>query len=146
MKPQIVRTDGGEELVILRRQDYDLLLARLGDEEAGLRLLDRKAAEISRRIESGEEELLPDWLSAAIMRNENVFRASRLRAGKSVGEVAAAAAVPEARVLEFEAGAKPADEDELARLSRALDADLTWFPTAQGAHFASSVEGNSSGK
>lgn len=146
MKPHIFTTDGGEELVILPRHDYDLLLARLGDEEAELRLLDREAAKVSRRIEAGEEEMLPDWISAAIMRSENLFKASRLRAGKSVGEVATAAAISEARVLELERVARPADEDELARLSRALDADLNWYPTAQAVHSANSVETNSSGK
>jgi hypothetical protein len=130
MKPQFFRTDSGEELVILARRDYDLLLARLGDEEAEIRIFDARAKEMERKIAAGEESYLPEWLSAAILRGKNVFKASRLRAGKSAGQVAAAAAIPERRGLDLETGAKPADEGELARLSRALDADLTWLPTA----------------
>jgi hypothetical protein len=107
MKPQFFRTDSGEELVILARRDYDLLLARLGDEEAEIRILDARAKEMERKIAAGEESYLPEWLSAAILRGENVFKASRLRSGKSAGQVAAAAAIPERRVLDLsEAGGR----------------------------------------
>jgi hypothetical protein len=56
---QIITTEGGEELVVLPRRDYDRLLARLGDEEAEDRILADVARQVSDRIASGEEALVP---------------------------------------------------------------------------------------
>lgn len=59
MKPQFITTEGGEELVILSRREYDALLASLGDEEAEDRMTILLAQDVRRRIEAGEEELVP---------------------------------------------------------------------------------------
>jgi hypothetical protein len=59
MTPQFITTEGGEELVILSRREYDSLLASLGDEEAEDRMTVLLAEEVGRRIASGEEELVP---------------------------------------------------------------------------------------
>ena len=64
MDPYTFRTEGGEELVILARRDYDVLLARLGDEEAELRLLGARAAEIQRRTivsVTHDHDLVTGW-------------------------------------------------------------------------------------
>jgi hypothetical protein len=58
MKLQILRTDQGEELVVLSRRDYDILLARLGDEEAEDRMTLKLAGDVRREIAAGEESLL----------------------------------------------------------------------------------------
>ena len=47
MEPQVLKTAAGEELVVLPRRDYDVLLARLGDEEAEDRLLLAMVDELS---------------------------------------------------------------------------------------------------
>jgi hypothetical protein len=59
MKPQFLRTETGEELVVLSRREYDSLLARLGDEEAEDRMTVRILEEVGARLASGEEELVP---------------------------------------------------------------------------------------
>jgi hypothetical protein len=59
MKPHVITTDSGEELVVLSRREYDSLLARLGDEEAEDRMTVLIAEEVRQRIASGEEKLLP---------------------------------------------------------------------------------------
>ncbi len=59
MKPQIITTDAGEELVILSRREYDSLLARLGYEEAEDRMTLLIANEARILIEAGQEALLP---------------------------------------------------------------------------------------
>ena len=58
MKPQFLKTDAGEELVVLSRRDYDSLLARLGDEEAEDRMTVRIADEVGARLATGEETLV----------------------------------------------------------------------------------------
>jgi DNA-binding XRE family transcriptional regulator len=44
-RPQIIRTESGEELVVLPRRDYDAILARLGDDAAEDRMTVRLLAE-----------------------------------------------------------------------------------------------------
>jgi len=56
---QIIKTESGEELVVLPRREYDALMARLGDEEAEDRVLADAARQVLGRIESGEEALVP---------------------------------------------------------------------------------------
>ena len=59
MTVQFLKTETGEELVVLTRRDYDSLLARLGDEEAEDRMTVRIVKEVGDRIASGEEKLVP---------------------------------------------------------------------------------------
>jgi DNA-binding XRE family transcriptional regulator len=40
-KPQFIRTEAGEEFVVLSRRDYDAMRARLGDEDAEDRMTAR---------------------------------------------------------------------------------------------------------
>jgi PHD/YefM family antitoxin component YafN of YafNO toxin-antitoxin module len=56
---QIIKTESGEELVVLPRREYDALMARLGDEEAEDRILADAAQQVIERIKSGEEALVP---------------------------------------------------------------------------------------
>jgi hypothetical protein len=58
MQPQIIKTESGEELVVLPRRDYDALLARSGDEEAEDRMTERLVVEGRARITAGEERLV----------------------------------------------------------------------------------------
>jgi DNA-binding XRE family transcriptional regulator len=50
-KPQMIKTEQGEELVILSRRDYDAMRARLGDEEAedamSARILKERAGDVA---------------------------------------------------------------------------------------------------
>jgi len=48
MEPHFITTEGGEELVILSRREYDALLASLGDEEAEDRMTVLFAEEVRR--------------------------------------------------------------------------------------------------
>ena len=59
MTAQFLKTEAGEELVVLTRREYDSLLARLGDEEAEDRMTMRIMDEVEARLASGEEKLLP---------------------------------------------------------------------------------------
>ena len=44
-KPQFIRTEAGEEFVVLSRRDYDAMRARLGDEDAEDRMTARMVKE-----------------------------------------------------------------------------------------------------
>lgn len=55
MTVQIIRSESGDELVVLSRREYDALLARAGDEDAEDRLLGAAAEDVFARLDSGTE-------------------------------------------------------------------------------------------
>jgi hypothetical protein len=68
--PQIIRTPGGEELVVLPRAEYEALLERAGDaaEDADdIAIYDARKAELAKGGVA-----LPPEVSAAILRGERV--------------------------------------------------------------------------
>jgi hypothetical protein len=73
--PQIIRTPGGEELVVLPRAEYEALLARAGDaaEDADdIAIYDARKAELAKG-----GVVLPLEVSAAILRGESRLKAIR---------------------------------------------------------------------
>ena len=76
MAPEIIRTDGGEELVVLPRRVYDALLARAGatDEDEGTaRVIDATSAALA----AGRDVEIPAAVAEAVARGESPLRALR---------------------------------------------------------------------
>jgi ribosome-binding protein aMBF1 (putative translation factor) len=131
MKPQIVTTDAGEELVILSRRDYDALLAQLGDEEAEDRMTERVAEEARRRIASGEDTLLragpdgrPPRPSPPHTFGERV-RAARRAAGKSQMALAEEVRIGQSYLSEIENDEKMPSDEVVDRLAAVLGLTIT---------------------
>lgn len=127
MGVQFLRSESGEEIVQMSRRDYDMLLARGGDEEAEDRAADHlvREARIARDERLGAA--LPVWLSAAILAGEHPIRAARLKAGLSRGELASLAGVGEAQLSDAEGGTRPLAVPALAALARALEVEAEWL-------------------
>jgi hypothetical protein len=123
---QIIRTDGGEELVVLTRQDYDVLAARAGEEPAEDALTARVVDETSRAIDSGDDIALPEEVWAAIEGGEAPAGVLRRYRRLSVAEVGVRAGIPEEVLAEIEGG-REATADERRRLARALAVPATLF-------------------
>ena len=71
MGVQILKTDDGDELIVLSRRDYDALLARAGDDDAE----DRMTLVIA--AESRAEAPLPESVSAAILGGGSILKSLR---------------------------------------------------------------------
>ena len=123
MDPQIIRTEAGEELVVLPRRAFDALLARLGDEEAEDRVTVRLVDEIDRDLASGAATVLPGWFSEGMMRHGNAVRAVRTHFGKTQAELAAAIGIGQAELSDVERGAKPPTSSVLDAISAAVGID-----------------------
>lgn len=63
---QIIKTDAGEELVVLARRDYDALAARAGEEAAEDAVTARILDESDARIADGEDTALPEAVWVAL--------------------------------------------------------------------------------
>ncbi|MGU3539641.1 helix-turn-helix domain-containing protein [Methylobacterium sp. A54F] len=123
MEPQILRTEAGEELVVLPRRSYDVLLARLGDEAAEDRMTLVLAAEARAALEAGRDVLLPAWLSEGLIVHRNPLRAVRVHAALTPEAFAGAMGVSAAELDAIEAGTQPPSPGMLDALSAALDMD-----------------------
>jgi hypothetical protein len=126
MNPQIITTDG-EELVVLPRRDYDVLLARLRDEGAEDRMTVRLVEESWRRIASGEEGFVQaDASGRPVLGGPDSFDVIILhlmrKAWKiSQQELAEAAGITRGYLSDIEAQRKTPTADVLTVLVRAME-------------------------
>jgi hypothetical protein len=101
---QIIKTDAGEELVVLARRDYDALAARAGDEVAedavSARLLDESDA----RLAAGEDVVLPEDVWEALETGQAPVKVLREFRRMSAETLAVLAGLAPADVGFIEAG------------------------------------------
>ncbi len=121
MTIQTIKTDGGEELVIMSRRDYDAMLARMGDEDAEDRMTFLIAAE------ARAEESLPAPVSAAILAGDSPLRAVRRWRGLTQIDLARAAGVQQGYLSEIESRTKAGTPETLAKLAEALGVSPNWL-------------------
>ena len=122
MKPQIIKTETGEELVVLPRRAYDQLVRRGGEEgneeDAGTaRIVARTVA----ALKAGREALLPAEIAQAIASGENALRVVRKWRGitqQQLGEVKTD--IGQSYVSQLESGAKKGTPDVFRKLAAAL--------------------------
>jgi DNA-binding XRE family transcriptional regulator len=121
MTVQFLKTDSGEELVVLSRRDYDALRARLGDEEAEDRMTLVVAAE------ARADAPLPEAVSAAVLRGEGLIRALRVWRGLTQVQVAESADIGQSYLSELETRSKAPSAETAAKLARALNVPAGWL-------------------
>jgi DNA-binding XRE family transcriptional regulator len=121
---QVIRTESGEELIVMSRRDYVALLARAGDktaeDEMTGRIVDASLAAMAR----GEEVALPEKIWAEIEAGKCPVRVLRKHRGLTQAALADAAGVSQAYVAEIETGRKSGAPDTLKAIARALDVPL----------------------
>ena len=125
--PQIIRSDGADELVVLTRSDYDALLAAAGDPEAEQRAVARIGEATAAAIAAGDEHVLPDWLALATARGEAPLKVVRRRLRHTQQEIASACGVTQGFLSEVEGGRKAPNAAMRARLAAALGVDPAWL-------------------
>lgn len=123
MPAQIITTEGGEEIVILSRLAYDALLARAGDEAAEQRMTARMAEDHIAAKAAGRAEMLPDWLSAAIIDGVNPIKAGRLTVGLTQAALARAAGLSQAYLSDLESGRRLGTVESVRKLAPFIGCD-----------------------
>jgi DNA-binding XRE family transcriptional regulator/PHD/YefM family antitoxin component YafN of YafNO toxin-antitoxin module len=120
--PVSFTTPNGEELVVLSRSDYELLLrqSELADDLEDL--LAVKAYEA--KLAAGEEDRIPAEFVDRLIDGENPVRVWREVRGLSAKELAAAAGISAAYISEIETGKKEGSISVLKAISKILRIDL----------------------
>ena len=108
-------TPGGEEMVILSRHDFDLLVAA-SDDLADIAAYDQTKA----RLAVGEDEMVPAKIVDDILNGQNPVRVWRLHRGQSVSELAAATRLSPAYLSQIETGKRRGQADTLKLIAAAL--------------------------
>jgi DNA-binding XRE family transcriptional regulator len=118
---QTLTTESGDELVVLSRRDYDVLLARCGDEDAEDRMTLILAAE------GRAEAPLPEAVSADILKGDSVLKALRNWRGLTQVQLAEAAGIGQGFLSELEARMKTGSAETFAKLAQRLEVPVGWL-------------------
>lgn len=126
IRPQIITTPNGEELVVLPRTDYEALIeaaAEAEEDAADVAIYDARKAD----LEAGHTSVLPPEVSAALLRGETLLKALRKWRGKSQTELAAATGLGQGYLSDLEAGRRRGTQETLAKIATALEINLKWL-------------------
>lgn len=118
--PQIIKTESGEELVVLPRRDYDALRARIGDETAE----DRMTEYLVQTAIAGGGASLPLEVWDEVEAAPSPIGPLRKHRGLTQEALAAKAQISQAYLSELEAGKKTGDVQTLRVLAKALSVSL----------------------
>jgi DNA-binding XRE family transcriptional regulator len=119
-KPQFIRTEAGEEFVVLSRRDYDAMRARLGDEDAE----DRMTARIVKEAKASGGVAAPLSVWDEVEAASSPIGPLRKWRKLTQEELAAEAGISQGYLSELETGRKAGDLATLRRVAAALGVGL----------------------
>jgi hypothetical protein len=123
--PQIIRTPGGEELVVLPRAEYEALLEcadRDAEDADDAALYDSRKAELT-----AGGAVLPAEVSAAILRGESRLKAIRNWRGETQLHLNVKTGIGQGYLSDLESGRRTGTPETIAKLAQALDVPVEWL-------------------
>ncbi len=123
-KPQIIRTEAGEDLVVLPLRDYEALRARAGDEAAEDDMTARIIAETSAAIARGEDIALPDQVWEAIEAGAHPVKVLRKHRGLTQAGLAEVTGLTQGYLAQIEARKRSGAPESLKAIAKALGVPL----------------------
>ncbi|MFF8799149.1 MULTISPECIES: multiprotein-bridging factor 1 family protein [unclassified Methylobacterium] len=127
MKPQIIRTEAGEELVVLTRREYDALLASIDAEEAEdcgtARLTDAYLVDEA----AGRIAAIPHWFVKLVIAHGSPVAAARAYRGWTEAELAQATGLDGDLIARFERAEAEPNDGERQRLAEQTGAEPGWL-------------------
>jgi hypothetical protein len=122
---QIIRTPGGEELVVLPLADYEALLDR-ADHEAedadDIAIYDARKTEL---MAGGV--VLPPEVSAAVLRGDSRLKAIRHWRDETQIHLSLKTDISQGFLSDLESGRRTGTPETIAKLAQALDVQVEWL-------------------
>ncbi len=109
----------GEEMIVLRRKDYEALIERIEDLEDNLAV-----ADFERKLAAGEEEFIAAEYVNRMSEGESPIRVWRDVRGMTAKDLAAASGISTAYLSEIENGKKDGSVATLKAIADVLKIDL----------------------
>lgn len=120
--PQIIRTPGGEEMVVLSRAEYEALLERADHEAEDA---DDVAIYDARKAAGGG--VLPPEVSAAILRGESRLKAIRNWRDETQLHLSFKTGIGQGYLSDLESGRRTGTPETIAKLAQALSVPVDWL-------------------
>lgn len=123
--PQIIRTPGGEELVVLPRAEYEALLERAAHEAEDaddIAIYDARKAELT-----SVGSVMPPEVSAAILRGDSRLKAIRKWRGQTQLHLESVTGIGQGYLSDLESGRRAGTSETIAKLAKALDVPVDWL-------------------
>jgi hypothetical protein len=124
-EPQIIRTAGGEELVVLPRAEYEALLVRAdyeAEDEEDVAVYDARKAELS-----AGGVVLPIEITAAILRGESRLKAIRNWRNETQLHLNFKTGIGQGYLSDLENGRRAGTPETIAKLAQALNVPVEWL-------------------
>lgn len=124
--PQFIRTEAGEELVVLSRSDYDALLEALAEAEeeiADLAVYDARKAALADEVDA----VLPPPVGDALLRGRRLLEALRDWRGMTQTKLAETTGLAQGYLSDLERGRRKGTPETLTRIAAALDVPAKWL-------------------
>lgn len=119
MNAQIITTPSGERMVMLPEAEFKALLAAAED------AADRAAvADFRRKIETGDEELLPAGMVDRLIAGENRIKVWRQHRGLTSRDLAEKAGIGQPYLSQIEGGKREGKVETLRKIAAALNLSL----------------------
>jgi len=122
---QIIRTPGGEELVVLPRAEYEALVARVdqGAEDADdIAIYDSRKAELA-----AGGAVLPPEISSVILRGESRLQAIRNWRDVTQLHLERITGISQGYLSDLETGRRAGTPETIAKLAQALEVPVDWL-------------------
>lgn len=120
-KVQFIKTEGGEELAVMPKAEYERLVERADDEDVGAARIVRRA---KAAIASGQEILLSKAVVDRLAAGENPIRVLREWRGKTQAELAIHVGITQGYLSDLETGKRKGPFALHEKFSRALGVPL----------------------
>ena len=124
-EPQIIRTPGGEELVVLSRDEYEALLERAdhyAEDADDLAIYDARKAELA-----AGGAVLPPQVSAANLRGDSRLKSLRNWRGVTQLHLTFKTDIGQGYLSDLESGRRTGTPETIAKLAEALDVPVEWL-------------------
>src|SRR5438876_6597130 len=121
--PTIIKTPGGEELVVIPRAEYEALVSAAdsaAEDAADIAIFDARMADLS------EQDQLPAQVSLAILRGDRRVKAIRKWRGMKQIELARKVGVTQGALSDIESGRRSPSSDLATQIAAALNDDRSW--------------------
>jgi DNA-binding XRE family transcriptional regulator len=124
-EPQIIRTPGGEELVVLPRAEYQALLDRAdhdAEDAEDLAIYDARKAELA-----AGGVVLPPEISAAILRGDSRLKAIRSWRAETQTQLTVKTGIGQGYLSDLESGRRTGTPETISKLAQALNVPIEWL-------------------
>ncbi len=127
MKPQIIRTETGEELVVLTRREYDALLAAIDDEEAEDRGTTGLADAYLTEEAAGRPAAIPHWFVKLMVEHGSPVAAARAHHGSTQAGLADATGIPQDAIARLERAETDPDDRQRRCIASHTGVEPDWL-------------------